>query len=87
MHYFADDALTGAGHQEVRTAAQIGVALLNIALNLALIPAFSWQGAAWASIVSDGSLAACLWMILLSMSRHGQPEQPGIVLMAERPAR
>jgi O-antigen/teichoic acid export membrane protein len=89
MHYFAADALTGAGHQELRTAAQIGVALLNVALNLALIPAYSWQGAAWASIVSDGSLAACLWMILLSLSRHSmQPGQgPRIVLVPEQPPR
>jgi exopolysaccharide biosynthesis WecB/TagA/CpsF family protein len=79
MHYFAADALTGAGHQEVRTGAQIGVALLNICLNLILIPRFSWVGAAWASIASDGSLAVSLWLALLVLARRspGHVRPPG----------
>jgi O-antigen/teichoic acid export membrane protein/peptidoglycan/xylan/chitin deacetylase (PgdA/CDA1 family) len=64
MHYFAADALTGAGHQGLRTTAQIGVAVLNVCLNLFLIPAYSWIGAAWASLLSDGVLAISLWLIL-----------------------
>jgi len=74
LHYFAADALTGAGHQELRKAAQVGVAVLNIALNLVLIPAYSWLGAAWASIASDGALAVTLWTILIGLSRD--PELP-----------
>jgi len=74
LHYFAADALTGAGHQELRTAAQVGVAVLNIALNLVLIPAYSWLGAAWASIACDGALALSLWSILIGLSRD--PERP-----------
>ncbi|HET7250546.1 MAG TPA: oligosaccharide flippase family protein [Gemmatimonadales bacterium] len=89
MHYFAADALTGAGHQELRTAAQIGVAVLNIALNLVLIPAYSWRGAAWASIASDGTLAVGLWIILAGLSRRSaDPAQaPGIVLVPEQTGR
>ena len=70
MHYFAADALTGAGHQELRTAAQVGVAVLNVALNLILIPAYSWVGAAWASLASDATLAVSLWSILTVLARH-----------------
>ncbi len=89
MHYFAADALTGAGHQELRTAGQIGVAVLNIALNLVLIPAYSWLGAAWASIASDGALAVSLWAILIVLSRRTLrlAHAPGIVLAPERPPR
>jgi O-antigen/teichoic acid export membrane protein len=79
MHYFAADALTGAGHQELRTAAQIGVALLNVALNLVLIPTYSWLGAAWASIASDGVLAVSLWVILIGLTRRSVSPIPMLV--------
>lgn len=69
-HYFAADALTGAGHQGLRTTAQIGVAVLNVCLNLILIPAYSWVGAAWASLASDGALAISLWLILQLLVRR-----------------
>jgi O-antigen/teichoic acid export membrane protein len=64
LHYFAADAITGAGYQGWRTAVQIGVAMVNVCLNLLLIPAYSWVGAAWASILSDGALAVALWLVL-----------------------
>ncbi len=56
MHYFLADTLTGAGYQAVRTCIQAGVGAFNILINLWLIPAYSWRGAAWASIASDGLL-------------------------------
>ena len=89
MHYFAADALTGAGHQELRTAAQIGVALLNVALNLLLSPAYSWLGAAWASLASDGALAVSLWMILIGLTRRSGSAAPApcVVLVPEPPRR
>ena len=89
VHYFAADALTGAGHQELRTAAQIGVAAFNIALNLILIPAYSWVGAAWASLASDGALAVSLWSILIVLARRADnrlPAQAAAHLISERPA-
>ena len=88
MHYFAADALTGAGHQELRTAAQVGVAVFNVALNLVLIPAYSWVGAAWASIASDGTLAVSLWSILIVLARHAEHSLPTpavVPLISERP--
>jgi O-antigen/teichoic acid export membrane protein len=65
MHYFAADALTGAGFQSLRSMMQITVAVLNVSLNLWLIPAYSWQGAAIASLASDGLLVVGLWSIVL----------------------
>jgi O-antigen/teichoic acid export membrane protein len=64
LHLGAGDTMTGAGYQRYRTAAQLGAAALNFALNLWLIPAYSWHGAAWASLLTDGSLAAGNWIIL-----------------------
>lgn len=61
LHYFAADALTGAGLQLLRTAAQITVAAFNVLLNLYLLPRYSWRGAAWSSLASDGLLAITLW--------------------------
>jgi O-antigen/teichoic acid export membrane protein len=65
LHYFAADVLTGAGYQFLRTLLQIAVASLNILLNLWLIPAYSWRGAAWSSLASDALLAAGLWSCAL----------------------
>ncbi len=57
LHYFLSDSLTGAGYQGLRTAIQAGVALFNVLINLWIIPAYSWRGAAWSSIASDALLA------------------------------
>lgn len=62
IHYFAADALSGSGHQGLRTAFQVTTALLNVVLNFVLIPAHSWRGAAWASLASDAFLAGSLWL-------------------------
>jgi O-antigen/teichoic acid export membrane protein len=51
-------ALTGAGVQRYRTAAQLVAAAFNFGLNLWLIPRHGWHGAAWASLMTDASLGA-----------------------------
>jgi len=61
LHYFIADSLTGAGYQGLRTLVQLGVAVFNILINLWIIPAHGWRGAAWSSIASDGLLALALW--------------------------
>lgn len=70
LHYFVANALTGAGLQGVRTAIQIVVGVFNICLNLWLIPAYSWRGAAWSSLASDGLLAVSLWLAVLILCRR-----------------
>lgn len=70
VHYFAADTLTGAGYQGRRTVAQIVVAAFNIGINVPLILRFSWRGAAWSSVASDGLLALLLWMTLWSVCRR-----------------
>lgn len=61
LSYFGADTLTGAGFQGVRSGVQVGVAVLNTLGNLLLIPAFSWKGAAWATLLADGCLALLVW--------------------------
>lgn len=64
IQFFAADTLTGAGLQGVRSTLQAGVAGFNVLLNLWLIPLYSWRGAAWASLLSDGFLMIALWGLI-----------------------
>lgn len=65
LHYLAADTLTGSRMQGARSAAQLGVAALNIALNVVLIPKFGYNGAIVASIASDAALGLALWTIIV----------------------
>jgi O-antigen/teichoic acid export membrane protein len=72
VHQLAGGALTATGRQNYRTVAQFLVAALNVALNLVWIPAHGWIGAAWASLISDGTLGLLnLSLVLLIFSRAG----------------
>jgi len=73
FHYFAADTLTGAGHQALRTLVQVLVAGLNVLVNLWIIPAYSWRGAAWSSLASDGLLALVLWSCALVLRPRSAP--------------
>ncbi len=57
IHQLTGSAVTGLGFQRYRTAAQFTAAVMNLCLNLWLIPRYGWLGAAWASLVTDGTLA------------------------------
>ncbi len=59
----AGDAIAGAGNQRFRLYSQIVAASLNLALNIYLIPRYSWLGAAWASLLTDGSLGTMNWVV------------------------
>jgi O-antigen/teichoic acid export membrane protein len=69
-HCLAADSLTGSGHQRTRTAAQIFVAVLNIGLNLIILPRHSWRGAVCTSLISDAALAATLWTLVWRLCAH-----------------
>jgi O-antigen/teichoic acid export membrane protein len=62
MHSFLADSLSGAELQGLRSAIQVGVALVNFGLNLVILPRYGWLGAAWTSIASDGLLLLSLWI-------------------------
>jgi O-antigen/teichoic acid export membrane protein len=60
----AGDGITGAGYQKLRLYGMAGAAAFNFAVNLYLIPHYSWHGAAWSSIATDGALAIFNWVLL-----------------------
>jgi O-antigen/teichoic acid export membrane protein len=62
VHWFLADALSGANEQILRTIVQVGVALLNFGLNLAILPRWSWVGAAWTSLASDAALMIAVYL-------------------------
>jgi O-antigen/teichoic acid export membrane protein len=57
VHKLTGSVLTCTGRQRYRTITQVTAVLLNFGLNLWLIPAYGWRGAAWASLATDGALA------------------------------
>lgn len=70
VHFFLSDAMTGAGHQWLRSLIQLGVAVFNVLINLWVIPAYSWRGAAWSSIASDTLLVCGLGTAVLVLCRR-----------------
>ena len=76
VHYFLSDALAGAGHQGLRTLIHLGVAIFNILINLWIIPAYSWRGAAWSSIASDALLACAIGAAVWVLSRNSRSATP-----------
>ena len=70
LHVGSGDAMAGAGHQKFRLGAQAVAAFGNLGMNLYLIPRYSWTGAAVASLLTDGGLAAMNWSLLLWLKRR-----------------
>ncbi len=68
----AADTLTGAGFQSWRSGVNVGAAIVNISLNFWLIPLYSWKGAAWATLISDGSKLLVLWLMVWGLHRRAQ---------------
>jgi O-antigen/teichoic acid export membrane protein len=82
FHLSAGDALAGAGRQTTRLVFQMIAALCNVGLNLALIPRYSWRGAAAASLLTDGGLGLMMWLILLWLRqkvKHATAITPGVL--------
>jgi O-antigen/teichoic acid export membrane protein len=86
LHLSAGDSLTGAGYQRYRTGSQVAAAGLNFCLNLYLIPAFSWRGAAWASLLTDGFLAVSNWTVLAVIARREKAFAEGSGCLSEKSA-
>jgi O-antigen/teichoic acid export membrane protein len=80
FHLSAGDAIAGAGHQKFRLISQFIAAAFNFSINLYLIPRYSWLGAAWASLMTDGSLGAMNWLVawrLLEREKNKFVPAPG----------
>ncbi len=70
IQLLAADILTGAGFQGSRSAIQVTSAFLNLALNLWLIPIFSWKGAACATLTSEALKTLGLWLLVAYFYRQ-----------------
>jgi O-antigen/teichoic acid export membrane protein len=73
IHYFMADTLSCAGHQGPRALIQVMVAGFNVLVNLWIIPAYSWRGAAWSSLASDALLAVSMYLAVLALSGRTVP--------------
>lgn len=71
LQMIAADSLTGAGFEPSRSAVNGLAAVLNVGLNLWLIPNYSWMGAVWATLISDGLKLIVLWgLVFTLLSKH-----------------
>ena len=64
FHWFLADALSGANAAGLRAVVQVGVAVLNVGLNIVIIPRWSWVGAAWTSLISDAALLVAVYVVV-----------------------
>ena len=64
LQQLAANALIGAGHQKARSVVQVASALLNIGLNVWLIPLYGWKGAALATLIADFLRLIFVWLIV-----------------------
>lgn len=84
LHYAWGSAITASASQWNRTATQFGAAAFNLCLNLFLIPRWSWQGAAAASLLTDGALAATSLFVLSHLiRRESSASQDRVLSVAE----
>jgi O-antigen/teichoic acid export membrane protein len=74
FHLSAGDAMAGAGYQRYRLGGQSVAVAFNFGANLYLIPHFSWRGAAFASLLTDGGLGLLSWTILLALKKRNSGE-------------
>lgn len=68
-HFLLGEVLAGADRQGVRSLCQFGAAMVNIGMNLLLIPRHSWAGAVIATYVSEGLLAGAIVILVFSAWR------------------
>ena len=70
------NVLTGTGRQRLRIIGTLGAGVLNLCLNLALIPSYGWQAAAATTLVAEFVLLA--WVIY-HVFRPTRTREPAVV--------
>ncbi len=63
------NVLTASGHQVARLWLTVVATIVNLVLNLILIPSGNWQAAALTTIIAETLLAASLWIYAVVVSR------------------
>ena len=75
LQFIAADILTGSGFHRSRSTLQVIAAFINFGANLYLIPRFSWQGAAWATLTSEIFKLVTLWLLVFFYSRQPNTQE------------
>lgn len=78
LQLFAGNALSGCGLHRTRLHQMLSSAVLNIALNIVLIPKYSWKGAAFATLLTEVYAAALHWWSLTRAAAAAPPEPPSL---------
>ncbi len=73
---FFANSLTGSGLQRLRNRALLIATLVNIGLNVILIPRLGWSGAVAATLLAEALLAALLCIYALGSARRVQAAEP-----------
>lgn len=76
IQFLAADSLTGAGYQRPRSLVQVAAAIVNISLNLILIPIYSWKGAIAATLCSELFKLVALWLVVLLIYAKTSKSEP-----------
>lgn len=74
IHTFCGDALATTGHQKLRMLFQVLIAVVNVLINLWIIPLYSWRGAVWSSLASDFLLLVGMVSAVAFLSRENDPK-------------
>ncbi len=67
---FPLNALMGMGRTLLRTGLLLASSMLSIGIYVALIPAYSWRGAAIGTMVGEVALAGVAWWLLVRFERQ-----------------
>jgi O-antigen/teichoic acid export membrane protein len=78
---FAGNALSGIGHHRTRLYQTMSSAVLNIILNIILIPHLSWRGSAIATIITELYLVTIHWQTLWRLASR-DPTPPAAMAAA-----
>lgn len=63
--FFPANVLTGIDRQWVRARLMTGTAILNLVLNLVLVPEYGWRGAAVTTLLAEAVFSVVLWAAVL----------------------
>ncbi len=83
---FADNGLMGLGKRGYRAFVLVVTAVVNVTLNVALIPVWSWKGSVFATLVGEACFLILTWIGLLwfqhlhdrGVRERAMPAQPEV---------
>jgi O-antigen/teichoic acid export membrane protein len=76
LQMYAFNALIGLGRQKECLVVTVSASVLNIALNLALIPRYDWKGSTAATITAEALSVIALWWLLRHEVRRSRAASP-----------